>query len=102
MKTLILSILFCLSMMSISSNKNDFYMVYPNYTDEQIRKTETDILNDFQINIQIEVVKRDENNQIVHLMCSRFNKKGEIISKCMSDKFGQLKITKISCSISDL
>ncbi|GAB2622483.1 hypothetical protein GCM10027035_17850 [Emticicia sediminis] len=102
MKNLILAICFCMSMTSLTFEKQEFYVVTPDFSYQQISKIEADVLTEYQVKVQIQVLKRNEQNQIIHLVCKRFDKKGEVNAKCESDNFGQLKITKIGCGISDL
>ncbi len=102
MKNLIFAICLCLSLTSLTLDKQEFYLVTPDFTDQQISKIEADVLTEYQVKVQIQVLKRNEKNQIEHLVCKRYDKKGEIYGKCESDKFGQLKITKTGCGISDL
>ncbi len=89
-------------MTSLTFDKQEFYIVTPDFTDQQVSKIEADVLTEYQVKVQIQVLKRNEQNQIIHIVCKRFDKKGEVNAKCESDNFGQLKITKTGCGISDL
>lgn len=94
--------LFVLVIMLSSSFTIDSFKVFPDFSDKQIRKIEEQVLKEFKIKVTIEVIKRNTTEDIVHLICKRYDLNGNPKSSCESDNFGELEITDRGCKIADL
>lgn len=79
------------------------YEIRNNFTDKQIKDIETEVRDNFKINVKIDVLKRNNKDEIVHLIYTKYNDfNGKIVtSGCESDNFGRLLIKPTGCSISD-
>ncbi|GHB72491.1 hypothetical protein [Persicitalea jodogahamensis] len=75
--------------------------VTPDFTDEQITKAEQDALKSFSQKVEIKVLKRNGNGEIVHLKCIYYDTPGKFSASCESDSFGCLLIKKSGCTIAD-
>lgn len=93
--------LFVLIIVLSSSFTVDSFKVFPNFSEKQIKKIEKQVLKEFKIKVTIEVIKRDADKKIVHLICKRYDLAGKPKSSCESDNFGVLEITDWGCKIAD-
>lgn len=71
-------------------------------SDQQIRETERQVLQQYGIKAVINVISRNDKGAITNLNCVRYNKAGKETNSCSSDNFGLLIITQHGCKVADL
>ncbi|HLL94151.1 MAG TPA: hypothetical protein VK404_04180 [Spirosoma sp.] len=71
-------------------------------TDNQIRGTELQVLQQYGLKVQVKVIKRNSNGEITDLKLIRYDKAGRETGSCESDNFGLLVITRNGCKIADV
>lgn len=71
-------------------------------SDNQIKETEHQALQQYGVKAEVRVVNRNSKGEITNLKCVRYNEAGKEDSSCESDNFGLLIITRDGCKIADL
>ena len=99
-----LAILFLLTWFTNSSSNLDAPLVQVTRTssDNQIRETERQALQQYGVRAEVKVINRNDKGEITNLNCVRYDKSGNKASSCGSDNFGLLIITRNGCKVADL
>ena len=71
-------------------------------SDKQIESLERRIFKRYGLKVDVNVISRNEKNEITNLEFIRYQKDGKRGGGCSSDKFGILIITQHGCRIADL
>ncbi len=71
-------------------------------TDNQIKGTEQQVIEQYGVKVEIKVIARNSKGEITNLKIVRYDKTGEQGGSCSSDNFGLLIILKDGCKIADL
>ncbi|WP_375446853.1 hypothetical protein [uncultured Fibrella sp.] len=101
MKKLLLPLLMLFVVCLVGFKRPDI-KVTRTYTDNQIERVERQVLKRYKVKVAINVLSRNERNEITNLELVRYQKDGNRGSSCSSDKFGLLIITEDGCKIADL
>ena len=103
MKLAILLGLVWFSTITNSSNADDpVIKVIRTATDNQIKETERQVIEQYRAKVEIKVISRNSKREITNLKFVRFDKMGKEGGSCSSDNFGLLIILKDGCKIADL
>ena len=95
------SFLFLFALLVSFRPKTEVFTIQPNFSDKQISEVVNSVLLEYEVKINIEIIKRNSVNEIEHLICKRFDTNGNLKSSCSSDSFGKLEITRTGCRIFD-
>lgn len=87
---------------NLSNLKESAYEVKRTSSDAQIKEIERQILQEYRVKVDIQVVKRNNKGEITNLRCVRYDKAGKKGGSCSSDEFGILIITQTGFKIADL
>ncbi|RYF73923.1 MAG: hypothetical protein EOO39_09520 [Cytophagaceae bacterium] len=76
--------------------------VSKDFSDRQIKRAERQASRRFGAPVRIQVLSRNEKNEITNLEFFRYTPDGRKGGGCSSDKFGVLVVTAHGCRIADI
>jgi hypothetical protein len=71
------------------------------FTQAQIKQVEQQVAKEFGNKVEIKVISRDLENEILGIKITFFDKNGHETASCSSDDFGWAEIKQDACSIAD-
>jgi hypothetical protein len=92
-----------MSLFNLTHQNPSSYEIHADFTDQQVKEVEAKAKENLKINFNIEVLKRDKKNEIIHLIYTKYKdlNSDKVLSICESDNFKVLTISYSSCSILD-